>query len=254
MRKTPKSAPRLAGALALGWIVLATLALAPAGMASADALARLADAVTCPECDPGRNCPVSAPGGPYTGLVGVPLDFDGTASSDPDGEPLAFAWDFDTSDGIGEDALGPTPVHAYERPGRYAVLLTVSSGNELEFRCSNSSITTAEIGAICAASVVKGNDAIHLGSGGAAWFASIQPASGCYANTDVILSSFVLRYEEKQIQASAVKSAIGDKDGDGIEEICVSFSKSDLKALFAGTRIGNGHRRISVTIAANLAT
>ncbi|HET9952170.1 MAG TPA: T9SS type A sorting domain-containing protein, partial [Candidatus Eisenbacteria bacterium] len=46
----------------------------------------------------------------------------------------------------------------------------------------------------------------------------------------------------------------GDKDGDGIEEICVSFSKSDLKALFAGTRIGNGHRRISVTIAANLAT
>lgn len=254
MRNSSTSARRHAGASVLGSIVLATLALAPVETARADALARHADPVTCPECDPARHCPVPAPGGPYAGLVGVPLEFDGTASSDPDGERLTFAWDFDASDGIGEDALGPTPSHVYPRPGRYTVGLTVSSGDELEFRCVQSSTTTAEIGSVCGATVLHGHDAIRLGSGGADWFASIQPASGCYANTDVILSSFVLRYGEKRIPASAVKTAVGDKDGDGIEEIGVSYSKSDLKALFAGTRHINGHRLVSVTIEANLAT
>ena len=61
--------------------------------------------------------------------VDEPITFDGTGSSDPDVDDLSYSWDFDESDGIGEDARGATVTFSYSRSGMYMVTLTVSDGD-----------------------------------------------------------------------------------------------------------------------------
>ncbi|KPJ56332.1 MAG: hypothetical protein AMS16_02585 [Planctomycetes bacterium DG_58] len=50
--------------------------------------------------------------------------FDASRSSDPEGAPLRYAWDF----GDGKTATGVTASHAYAKEGGYAVKLTVTDG------------------------------------------------------------------------------------------------------------------------------
>lgn len=50
------------------------------------------------------------------------VDFDGTESFDPDGDPITYIWDF----GDGESATGPSARHLYRTPGVYNVVLDVS--------------------------------------------------------------------------------------------------------------------------------
>jgi hypothetical protein len=71
-----------------------------------------------------NQAPVADPGGPYLGAVNTPIPFDGSGSSDPDGDPLTYAWDFgdvSTGDGV-------SPTHAYTTPGLYDVCLDVNDG------------------------------------------------------------------------------------------------------------------------------
>lgn len=68
--------------------------------------------------------PVANPGGPYTGEPGIAVLFDGSGSSDPNADPLTFAWDF--GDGVMVD--GATPTHVYAGDGTYIVTLTVDDG------------------------------------------------------------------------------------------------------------------------------
>jgi mono/diheme cytochrome c family protein len=68
--------------------------------------------------------PVAVPGGPYTGEPGVAVAFDGSGSSDPNGDALTFAWDF----GDSTTGSGPTPSHIYDTIGEYTVSLTVNDG------------------------------------------------------------------------------------------------------------------------------
>ena len=56
---------------------------------------------------------------------GTPVAFDGRASSDPDGDPLVYAWDF----GDGSLSTGATATYTYADNGSYAVVLTVSDGS-----------------------------------------------------------------------------------------------------------------------------
>jgi PKD repeat protein len=80
--------------------------------------------------------PVSDPGGPYAGLEGALVTFDGSASSDPDGDELQYSWDF----GDGATATGVTAAHAYADNGSYTVTLTVSDGQK-----QSQATTTGEI-------------------------------------------------------------------------------------------------------------
>jgi VCBS repeat-containing protein len=71
--------------------------------------------------------PVADVGGPYLGTVGLPIQFDGTGSSDIDGTITSYQWNF----GDGHTGTGPTPTHTYDSPDDYTVTLTVTDNGAL---------------------------------------------------------------------------------------------------------------------------
>jgi PKD repeat protein len=81
--------------------------------------------------------PVADPGGPYAAEPGQAISFDGSASADPNGDPLTYRWDF----GDGSTGTGVTPAHAYAAAGGYEVRLVVSDG-ALD---SAAAVTTVEV-------------------------------------------------------------------------------------------------------------
>jgi len=57
--------------------------------------------------EPPNRAPTAIAGGPYTTPEGSSVSLSGSASFDPDGDPITYAWDLD-NDGAYDDAIGPT--------------------------------------------------------------------------------------------------------------------------------------------------
>ena len=85
----------------------------------------------------GNQPPTADPNGPYTGTVGVPVTFDGSGSTDPDGTIVSYDWDF----GDGNTGTGVSPTHTYTAAGIYNVTLTVTD----DAGATDSAMTTATI-------------------------------------------------------------------------------------------------------------
>ncbi|MGI9236483.1 MAG: PKD domain-containing protein, partial [Woeseiaceae bacterium] len=83
---------------------------------------------------PANREPIADAGGPYSGDTGTAIMFDSSASSDPDGDSLTYAWDF----GDGMTGIGATPQHTYATAGTYTVGLVVNDG---EFDSARSEAT-----------------------------------------------------------------------------------------------------------------
>jgi glucose/arabinose dehydrogenase/PKD repeat protein len=62
---------------------------------------------------------------PTNGPAPLTVAFDGTASSDADGDGLTYAWDLD-GDGAFDDATAPTAGFTYTQPGTYTATLRVT--------------------------------------------------------------------------------------------------------------------------------
>ncbi len=87
---------------------------------------------------PSNAAPFAVAGGPYSGEAGTTLiQFDGSGSSDPDGDALTFAWDF----GDGNTTTGMMPTHTYASAGDFQVSLVVNDG----LLDSDASVTSAAI-------------------------------------------------------------------------------------------------------------
>lgn len=184
----------------------------------------------------GSRPPVADAGGPYEGTVGAPVAFDGSGSSDPDGTPLYFYWDF--GDGSGGTSSEMKPFHTYSAPGEYQVVLAVYNFNFTEYDTDS---TTASIHANLPARlfVARGNREIRLSSGKPAWCAQLEAIRSGFNASDVLLSSLVLVSDSTSGPVSRIHvipgkpSTISDTDGNGIEEVTACFAKQDLQQLFA---------------------
>jgi glucose/arabinose dehydrogenase/PKD repeat protein len=62
---------------------------------------------------------------PTNGPAPLTVAFDGSASSDPDGDALTYAWDLD-GDGAFDDATAVTASYTYTQPGTYTATLRVT--------------------------------------------------------------------------------------------------------------------------------
>ena len=73
----------------------------------------------------GNACPVAdLQATPTPGGDPLLVNFDASASTDPDADPLTYTWDF----GDGNNGTGAMPNHTYTTAGTYTVTLTVSDG------------------------------------------------------------------------------------------------------------------------------
>jgi YD repeat-containing protein len=69
--------------------------------------------------------PVANAGGSYNGFRGLPIQFNGSGSSDPDGTISTYQWNFDD----GGAASGATASHAFTALGTHSAQLTVTDNN-----------------------------------------------------------------------------------------------------------------------------
>jgi len=100
--------------------------LAQALVADANALAAPPVAVAPPP-PPANRPPVARLTVPAQSQTGESVPMDASASSDPDGDPLTYTWDF--GDGTAPTRLTfPRTTHAYARAGNYTVKVTVEDG------------------------------------------------------------------------------------------------------------------------------
>jgi hypothetical protein len=195
--------------------------------------------------------PVARPGGPYAGVVGVPIAFDGSGSADPDGTPLVFyRWDF----GDGAAGSGAAASHAYAAGGVFAVTLAVSDGT-LEAAAA----TSAAVSDLFAArAIVDTQDrSIRLLSSKPTACLHVEPVDGSFAIDAVDLGSVSLASpgtgDVDRIGSIVGKgSASGDADRDGVPDLTACFAKEDLRRLFS--KLGGGRHRIPVVVEALLAT
>ena len=102
-----------------------------------DVLSLLPDNVERP-VEANDKPPVARIGGPYAGTEGGVVQLDATASSDPDGDALEYAWSF----GDGATATGPTPTHTWADNGSYPVTLTVTDTYGAESRVTTTVTVT----------------------------------------------------------------------------------------------------------------
>jgi PKD repeat protein/glucose/arabinose dehydrogenase len=74
----------------------------------------------------GNRAPVAvAAASPTNGPAPLTASFDGSGSSDPDGDALTYAWDLD-GDGAFDDSTAQKPTFTYTQPGNYTVQLKVT--------------------------------------------------------------------------------------------------------------------------------
>jgi chitodextrinase len=100
--------------------------LAKALIADANALATKRVAAPPPPPAPTNRPPSARVLGAAEVGVNMPLRFSGEGSSDPDGDPLTYNWDF--GDGTRTSFTVPIATHQYTNIGNYTVRLTVSDG------------------------------------------------------------------------------------------------------------------------------
>jgi hypothetical protein len=176
-----------------------------------------------------NRAPVAEAAGPYAGVAGAPIGFDGSGSADPDGDPLRYSWRF----GDGSEAVGAAPAHAYARGGDFLVILEVEDGS-----LSGADSTTARVAAALPARafLADGHRSVSLSVGSAPVCLCLESSEGSYSDADLDLTSLALVSEGtgsvSRIAPSLSSIVEGDRDRNGVLDLSLCFDRGDLRRLF----------------------
>jgi len=188
--------------------------------------------------------PVANPGGLYVGFTGIPLQMDGTGSSDPDvGQTLTYEWDF----GDGTTGTGPMPLHTYSHASVYTVTLTVTDSHVTHLQ--NSATTTAEILDYIEASVVqplvqgkKSTNVIRTGGNGVQRFGLwmlVRPVTDIDPSTIRMSTTLPNSGTVSEIKITDKQNTkLGDLNGDGFKDFDFAFRTPDIRDLLAHVQNG----------------
>lgn len=105
----------------------------------------------CQGDPPPNQAPTAVASGPSTGTAGASLSFNGSGSSDPEGDPLNYNWTFgDGSPG----SSGVSATHTYTLAGDYMVTLTVDDDSLSDSDSMTVTVTAGSAGGITLQSAV----------------------------------------------------------------------------------------------------
>ena len=85
---------------------------------------------------------VAAAADPLEGVAPLLVSFSSEGTSDPEGDPLTYSWNF----GDGATSSLPNPTHTYAASGQYTVTLTVSDGTQTGFKSLTISVGNRPVG------------------------------------------------------------------------------------------------------------
>lgn len=221
----------------------------PVTFSATDGLASDSEAITI-TITAGNDPPVANPGGPYQGATGQPVTFNGSGSSDPNGNNLTYAWNF----GDGGLGSGASPTHTYALAGTYLVTLTVTDDGTPSL--SNTATTSASILNLIVAQInlkLPPSGTMRVSGGGNQVVGieiSSQPASNLNPASVKMSTTYPGAGTVSQISADANKgSSIGDLDGDNVAELVVSFTRASINQL-----LGNVPNNTIITIVVTATT
>ncbi|MGH7682140.1 MAG: PKD domain-containing protein, partial [Candidatus Eiseniibacteriota bacterium] len=198
-----------------------------------DGTLRTSSATTASIVTPAGLPPVAHAGGPYQGLVATAIAFDGSASFDPDGDPLTFAWDF----GDKTNAAGAHAEHAYASPGTYLATLTATDGIYHVDDRTEAFVTSGEGPAVARAFLQGGGQSVALGAGPGLAI-HIEPVGGSFHLEDIDLNELALRCQGSGLAIRPVgrPHAGGDDDQNGVDELRADFREGDLQSMLRFVR------------------
>jgi len=182
-----------------------------------------------------NHLPVAIAGGPLLGVVGRPVLFDGSHSSDPDGDRLTYVWSF----GDGAGMAGPSVEHRYSIDGDYTVDLTVHDPERFAV-----GTTTAHIVPVAPARayIVGGMSAVFAGTREVDL--RVEPVDQAFASGEVSAAnaSSIRLTSALGGEIAAIGCDAGDvldADRDGIPDCGILFAAEDVARLL-GAYQGRG--------------
>jgi hypothetical protein len=206
---------------------------------------RLATCTTQVTVRPANSSPTARAGGPYSGVQGVGIWFNGSGSSDPDGDALTYVWSFgDGKTGVGAEVLH-TYVSAASTP--YVVALTVSDGS-----LADGDTTLANVRDTFPATVFYPRDLNYIFPQILPTWVWFESADATFMVRDAVLSSVSMGFNGATIRTNCKSGGGGDVNRNGTPDARACFARHDLRDLFAG--LPNGKNDVTITLDGDLAT
>lgn len=196
--------------------------------------------------------PAADAGGPYHGLQFVPVSFDASLSSDPDGDNLTYLWEY----GDGVTGTGGAPLHTYTTAGVFPVVLHATDPGGL----SDLDSTTATIARDLPVRLftTSSNDPTKLGRGKPVTCFQVEAIDGAFTPDQIVSSSVFLRYTdpvcgELEIYTGGTKTAtVSDTDKNGVKDYSACFSREGMQTL--GMCMPKGTQTVTLELYGSLAT
>ncbi len=216
----------------------------------------------------GSSPPVAATDGPYTSAEGSPVAMSGAGSSDPDNDPLTYAWNF----GDGTTGTGATTSHTYVQDGTYTVQLTVTDSHGLATTATTTATVTNVVPVIAAlptATLITGEPYAVNGSftdpGQDPWTGTVDYGDGVAASPLTIAGqTFSLSHAYARAGNYTVTVAISDGVASDSRSVTITVLNNreaiasaiaQLQAVFSAGRIPpNVHGPLNGFLTGALAT